>query len=61
MVGHILEESKDVLGDIGVRPRGVKVPITWQSVALGDVASFEPVTPELYERWLVRPWQGPAR
>jgi hypothetical protein len=50
-----------VLGDIGVRPRGVRVSITWQSVALGDVASFEPATPELYERWLVRPWQGPAR
>jgi hypothetical protein len=45
-----------VLGDIGVR-----VPITWQSVALGDAASVEPTTPELYERWLVRPWQGPAR
>jgi hypothetical protein len=31
-----------VLGDIGVRPRGVRVPITWQSVALGDVALVEP-------------------
>jgi hypothetical protein len=31
-----------VLGDIGVRPRGVRVPITWQSVALRDVASVEP-------------------
>jgi hypothetical protein len=50
-----------MLGDIGVRPRGVRVSITWQSVALGDAASVEPVTPELYERWLVRPWQGPAR
>jgi hypothetical protein len=39
-----------VLGDIGVRPRGVRVPITWQSVALGDVASFGPTAPELYER-----------
>jgi hypothetical protein len=46
-----------VLGDIGVRPRG----FTWQSVALGDAASVEPATPELYERWLVRPWQWPAR
>jgi hypothetical protein len=60
MVGCILEESKDVLGDIGVRPRGVRVPITWQSVALGDAASFKPTTPKLYERWLVRPWQGTA-
>jgi hypothetical protein len=44
-----------VLGDIGVRPRGVRTPITWQSVALGDAASVEPVTPKLYQRWLVRP------
>jgi hypothetical protein len=56
MVGRILEESNIVLGDIGMRPRGVIVPSTWQSVALGDAASFEPATPELYERWLVRPW-----
>jgi hypothetical protein len=35
--------SKDVLWDIGIRPRGVKVPITWQSVALGDAASVEPM------------------
>jgi hypothetical protein len=44
-----------VLGDIGVRPRRVKVPITWQSVALGDATSVEPATPELYQRWLERP------
>jgi hypothetical protein len=50
-----------VLGDIGMRPRGVTVPITWQSVALGDAASVKPATPELYERWLVRPCQGPVR
>jgi hypothetical protein len=52
-----------VLGDIGVRSReeGVRVPITWHSVALGDAASVESVTLELYKRWLVRPWQGPAR
>jgi hypothetical protein len=51
MVGHILEESKDVLGDIGVRlRRGVRVPSTWQSVSLGDAALVEPVTPELYQR-----------
>jgi hypothetical protein len=31
-----------VLGDTGIRPRGVKVPITWQSVALEDAASVEP-------------------
>jgi hypothetical protein len=31
-----------VLGDTDMRPRGVKVPITWQSVALGDAASVEP-------------------
>jgi hypothetical protein len=50
-----------VLVDIGVRPRGcVRVPITWQSVALRDAASVKPATPELYKRWLVRPWQGPA-
>jgi hypothetical protein len=61
MVGRILEESNVVLEDIGVRPRRVIVPSTWQSVALGDAASFEPVTLELYERWLVRSWQGPAR
>jgi hypothetical protein len=61
MVGRILEESNIVLGDIGMRPRGVIVPSTWQSVVLGDAASFEPATPELYERWLVRPWQGPTR
>jgi hypothetical protein len=61
MVGRILEESKNMLEDIGVRPRGVRVPSTWQSVALGDAASFEPAAPELYERWLVRPWQGPVR
>jgi hypothetical protein len=42
--------SKDVLGDIGIRPRGVRVPITWQSVAIGDAASVEPVTPEWYQR-----------
>jgi hypothetical protein len=42
--------SKDVLGDIGIRPRGVRVPITWQSVALGDAASVEPMIPELYQR-----------
>jgi hypothetical protein len=34
-----------VLGDISVRPRGVRVPITWHSVALEDAASFELVTP----------------
>jgi hypothetical protein len=39
-----------VLGDIGIRPRGVRVPITGQSVALGDVASVEPATPKLYQR-----------
>jgi hypothetical protein len=61
MVGRILEERNVVLGDISVRPRGVRVPSTWQSVALGDATSFEPATPESYERWLVRPWQGPAR
>jgi hypothetical protein len=49
-----------VLGDIGVRPRGVKVPITWQSVTLGDAALVGPATLELYQRWLVRPWQGPV-
>jgi hypothetical protein len=53
MVGRILEESNVVLGDIGVRPRGVRVPSTWQSITLGDAASFEPATPKLYERWLV--------
>jgi hypothetical protein len=31
-----------VLGDTGMRPRGVKVPITWQSVGLRDAASVEP-------------------
>jgi hypothetical protein len=36
------EGSKDVLGDTSIRPRGVKVSITWQSVALGDAASVEP-------------------
>jgi hypothetical protein len=50
MVGCILEKRKDVLGDIGVRPRGVRVPITWQSVALGDATLFRPAIPELYER-----------
>jgi hypothetical protein len=34
--------SKDVLGDNGIRPREVKVPITKQSVALEDAASVEP-------------------
>jgi hypothetical protein len=42
--------SKDVLGDIGVRPRGVRVPITWKSVALGDAALVKPAIPELYKR-----------
>jgi hypothetical protein len=42
--------SKDVLGDVGVRPRGVRVPITWQIVALRDAASVKPVIPELYQR-----------
>jgi hypothetical protein len=37
-----------VLGDIGIRPGGIRVPITWQSVALGNAASVKPVTPELY-------------
>jgi hypothetical protein len=55
MVGRILEKSNVVLGDISVRPRGVRVPSTRQSVSLRDAASFEPATPELYERWLVRP------
>jgi hypothetical protein len=32
-----------VLGDIGMRPRGVRVPITWQSVALRDAALVKPV------------------
>jgi hypothetical protein len=32
----------DVLGDIGIRPRGFKVPIIWQSVALGDAVSVKP-------------------
>jgi hypothetical protein len=50
MVGCILEERNDVLVDIGVRPRGVRVPITWQSVALGDVTLFGPAIPKLYER-----------
>jgi hypothetical protein len=50
-----------VLGDIGMRPRRVRVPVTWKSVALGDTASVELATPKLYERWLVRPYQGPAR
>jgi hypothetical protein len=39
-----------VLGDIGMRPRGVRVPSTWQSVALGDAALVEPAAPELYQR-----------
>jgi hypothetical protein len=39
-----------VLGDIGVRLGGVRVPVTWQSVALRDAASVEPATPELYQR-----------
>jgi hypothetical protein len=34
--------SKDVLGDTGIRPRGVKVSIIWQSVALGYATSVEP-------------------
>jgi hypothetical protein len=50
MVGCFLEERKDVLGNIGVRPRGVRVPITWQSVILGVATSFEPVIPESYEK-----------
>jgi hypothetical protein len=29
LVGRILEESKDVLGDIGMRLRGFRVPSTW--------------------------------
>jgi hypothetical protein len=41
--------SKDVLGNIGIR-LGVRVLITWQSVALGDAALVEPVIPELYQR-----------
>jgi hypothetical protein len=39
-----------VLGDVGIRPRGVRVPITWQSVALGDAASVELAILELYQR-----------
>jgi hypothetical protein len=39
-----------VLGDIGVRPRGVRVPSTCQSVILGDAASVGPMAPELYQR-----------
>jgi hypothetical protein len=50
MVGCILEERKDVLGDISVRPRGVRVPITLQSVALGDATLFGPAIPKLYKR-----------
>jgi hypothetical protein len=38
------------LGDIGIKNKGVRVPITWQSVALGDAASVEPATLELYQR-----------
>jgi hypothetical protein len=50
LVGRILEERNIVLGDIGVSPRGVRVPSTWQSVALGDAASVGPTAPELYQR-----------
>jgi hypothetical protein len=32
-----------VLGDTGMRTRGVKVPITWQNVDLGDAALVEPM------------------
>jgi hypothetical protein len=39
-----------VIGNISIIPRGVKVPITWQSVALKDAASVEPMIPELYQR-----------
>jgi hypothetical protein len=39
-----------VLRDIDVRPRGVRVPSTWQSVALRDTASVGPAAPELYQR-----------
>jgi hypothetical protein len=39
-----------VLGDIGVRPRGVRVPSTWQSVTLGDAALVGPAAAELYQR-----------
>jgi hypothetical protein len=49
-----------VLGDIGVRPRGVRTPITWQSVALGDAASVEPVTPKLYQRWIGTRFESPS-
>jgi hypothetical protein len=47
-----------VLGDIGVRLRGVRVSITWQSVALGDAASVEPAIPELYKGDLCDPGKG---
>jgi hypothetical protein len=62
MVGRILEVVRMCLGTLACdQGGGVRVPITWQSVALRDVASFKPVTLEFYERWLVRPMQGPAR
>ena len=47
------EGNKDVLGDIGVSPRGqvLKISYTsWQSVALEDAALYRPTTPELYQR-----------
>jgi hypothetical protein len=50
LIGRILEERNVVLGDIGVSPRGVRVPSTWQSVTLGDAASVRPAAPELYQR-----------
>jgi hypothetical protein len=46
---RILKEVR-MLRDTGIRPRGVKLPITWQSVALGDTASVEPAIPKLYQR-----------
>jgi hypothetical protein len=50
--------SKDVLRDIGVRPRGVRIPITWKSVAHGDAASVEPATPEYTKGALCDPSKG---
>jgi hypothetical protein len=39
-----------VLRHTGIRPKGVKVPITWQSVALGNAVSVELAIPKLYQR-----------
>jgi hypothetical protein len=48
--------SKDVLGNDGMRPRGLKSLSPNRVLPLGMQHESNSRFPELYQRWLVRPW-----